>query len=115
MKKIILLAIAFTFVNVLVAQTNKGDWMVGGAFNLNTSGNNTVIALSPNAGTFIIDNLALGANIGLEYRKTGDLKVTSFGIGPWLRYYFTEANVRPILQGNFNFLSATTKSNGFKD
>ncbi len=114
MKKIILLAIAFTFVNILVAQTNKGDWMVGGGFNLNTSGNNTVIALTPNAGTFVIDNLALGANVTLAYSKSGNIKTTAFGIGPWARYYFTQANVRPLLQGSFNFLSSTTKENSAK-
>ena len=101
---------AFVFTN---AQTEKGDWMIGGNFRLNTSDNNTEITLAPDAGVFIINNLALGANIAFVYAKSGDAKVTSFGIGPFLRYYFTNATVRPILQGSLNFTSEKTKITGY--
>jgi hypothetical protein len=95
----------------LSAQTEKGDWLIGGGFNLNTSDNNTVISLSPSAAAFVANNLAIGGNFKLSYTKEGFIKTTSFGIGPWVRYYFTQANVRPILQGNFNFVSSKTKVN----
>ena len=112
MKKILLTLILSTALIVTNAQTEKGDWMVGGGFRLNTSDNNTVISLAPNAGAFIIKNLALGGNLAFSYVKSGDTKVTSFGIGPFVRYYFTNANVRPILHGNLNFLSSKTKITG---
>lgn len=112
MKRILLTLILSTALIVTNAQTEKGDWMVGGGFRLNTSDNNTVISLAPNAGAFIIKNLALGGNFEFSYVKSGDTKVTSFGIGPFVRYYFTNANVRPILQGNLNFLSSKTKITG---
>jgi hypothetical protein len=109
MKRILLtLALSATLV-ITNAQTEKGDWMVGGGFRLNTSDNNTEITLNPNAGAFIINNLALGGNFELSYVKRGDDKITGFGIGPFVRYYFTEANVRPILHGNLNFVSVKTK------
>jgi len=109
MKKNLLTLILATGLIVANAQTEKGDWMVGGNFSLNTSDNNTEVALTPDAGIFIINNLALGANLGFIYSKSGDVKVTSFGIGPFMRYYFTKAMVRPILHGNLNFLSQKTK------
>ncbi len=93
------------------AQTERGDWMVGGNFRLNTSGN-TEISLTPNAGIFFIQNFAFGGNVNLNYSKSGSVKTTAFGIGPYLRYYFGHDQVRPILHTNFNFLSSKTKFNG---
>lgn len=113
MKKILLTLVLSFGLIVANAQTEKGDWMVGGGFRLNTSDNNTVIALTPNAGVFIIKNLALGGNLEFSYAKTGDTKITVFGIGPFVRYYFTNANVKPILHGNLGFISQTTKTTGF--
>ena len=112
MKKITAFLIAIIIAGVVCAQTTKGDWMVGGYFKVNTSDNNTQIGFTPNAGCFVTNNLALGGNLLFEYTKVGDVKVTDFGIGPFVRYYFTSANVRPIFHGNFNFLSNKTKLNG---
>ena len=91
------------------AQTETGDWMVGGSFRLNTGDNNTTIGLTPNAGVFIIRNLAIGGNIGFDYSKLGNNKTTDFRIGPFTRYYFTQANVRPILHGYFNYVNRQIK------
>ena len=110
MKRIFLslfiIVVAFATVK---AQTEKGDWMVGGNLRLNTTRNNTEISFTPNAGAFIIHNLAIGGNFTLQYSKTGLNKYTSFGIGPFARYYFTNANVRPLLHGSFNYLSTKSK------
>ncbi|WP_276505036.1 hypothetical protein [Terrimonas pollutisoli] len=109
MKKILSVLTFILGVIIANAQTEKGDWMVGGGFQLNTSSNNTVIALTPNAGVFLINNLALGGNLRFSYVKADDTKITDFGIGPFVRYYFTNANVRPILHSSFDFLSSKTK------
>ncbi len=109
MKKLVLtLSLTMSFI-MAHAQTERGDGMVGGGLRLNTSDNSTEISLTPDAGIFIINNLALGGNISFIYSKYGDAKVTSFGIGPFVRYYFTDARIRPILHGNLNFLSQKTK------
>jgi hypothetical protein len=113
MKKFLLSLVLLSAFIVATAQTEKGDWMVGGGFRLNTSDNNTEIALTPDAGIFIINNLALGGNLGFIYSKRGESKITSFGIGPFVRYYFTNAKVRPILHGSLNFLSQKIKNTGF--
>ncbi|MBL7747498.1 MAG: outer membrane beta-barrel protein [Chitinophagaceae bacterium] len=111
MKKIYLSILAMAGLLVANAQTAKNDWMVGGNFRLNTSDNNTQIALSPNAGLFVVDNLAVGGNVGISYSKSGNNKNTSFYIGPFVRYYFTTETqaVRPVIQGNFNFLTNKQK------
>lgn len=96
---------------ILNAQTSKGDWMVGGSIGLNTSNKNTEINFSPTAGGFIVNNLAVGGEFLVDYTKTGDDKVTNFGFGPFVRYYFTNANVMPIVQGSFGYVSQNIKSN----
>lgn len=104
------LVIAFSAIfTAIQAQTEKGDWMVGGNFRLNTSDNNTEIGLTPTAGLFVIDNLAIGANVTISYSKNGTRKTTDLGLGPFVRYYFTKADVRPILQGSFSFITEKTK------
>ena len=112
MKKIITATLLVALFTIANAQTEKGDWMVGGGLRLNTSDNNTEIAIQPTAGIFFVNNLAFGGNIALDYVKSGDTKVTSFGIGPFLRYYFTHAKVRPMLHGAINYLSSKVKTPG---
>jgi hypothetical protein len=109
MKNLILAFFFVAAVNSVQAQTSGGDWMVGGYFRINTSDNNTQIGFTPSAGAFVIDNLALGGNLKFDYTKSGNVKVTDFGIGPFVRYYFTNANVRPLFHTNLNFLSSKTK------
>jgi len=111
MKKYLILLALLTGVYYGNAQTSMNDWMVGGNFRLNTTDNNTQIAFTPNAGIFITDNFAFGGNIAVSYSKSGNNKYTAFGIGPFMRYYFTTETqaVRPILHGSFNFLSNKQK------
>lgn len=111
MKKYLCSLMALGMVVVSNAQTEQGDWMVGGNFRLNTADKNTEIAFAPNAGYFFFENLAIGANIALNSSKSGNNKYTSFGAGPFARYYFTTQTqtVRPIIHGSFNYLSAKNK------
>jgi hypothetical protein len=87
----------------LKAQTEKGDWLVGGLLDLNTAKNSTTFEFSPNAGYFVLDNLAIGGNLVFAYDKFGDLKATTFGIGPFARYYFTDSKIRPFFAGDMTF------------
>lgn len=109
MKKIIaimLLTVAFYTVN---AQTEKGDWIVGGRVDLNTGENSTQIRFNPGAGIFVINNLAIGGNFVIDYAKSGDLKTTNFGLGPFARYYFTTSNAKPLIHTAFNYISSKAK------
>ncbi len=113
MKKVLASLIILCITTGLRAQTAKGDWMVGGYFRINTTDNNTQVGFTPMAGAFVIDNLAVGGNLLFEYQKTDDNKLTTFGIGPFVRYYFTEANVKPMFHGSLSFLSQKFKVPGF--
>src|SRR5689334_4748447 len=112
MKKIITAASLLALFSCAKAQTEKQDWMVGGQLRLNTSNHNTEIAFEPSGGIFISSSRAVRGNCMLGYSKTGETKVTNFGIGPFLRYYFTDANVRQILDGSFDYLSQKVRDPG---
>lgn len=110
MKKVYVFVLAVCCGFGAMAQTEKGNWLVGGTFNLNTVSNSTTIGLNPTAGYFVADNFAVGATIMLEYDKFGENKSTTFGAGPLARYYFGKpTNVRPFAHGELNFLSQKFK------
>ncbi|HVT85132.1 MAG TPA: outer membrane beta-barrel protein [Chitinophagaceae bacterium] len=111
MKKFLVMILLSGMAGLATAQTARGDWMVGGNIGLNTNNTNTEISLTPTAGAFVINNLAVGGEFLLDYSKTGNNKVTNFGFGPFVRYYFTNANVRPIVQGSFGYISNRNKVN----
>jgi hypothetical protein len=91
------------------AQTERGNWLVGGNLDLNTVSNATRFNISPMVGYFFVDNFAAGGNLNFDLAKYGDSKVTTWGIGPFVRYYFGTGNVRPLLDGDLNFTSNKTK------
>ena len=92
------------------AQTEKGDWIVGGRVDINTGENSTQIGFNPGAGYFFANNFAAGGNFAINYAKSGDLKTTSFGFGPFARYYFTQSNAKPLVHGAFNYISTKVKA-----
>jgi hypothetical protein len=87
------------------AQTEQGNMLVGGNVLLNTTKNNTRIGITPSAGYFVARNLAVGAALGLDYTKTNIDKTTTFGVGPFARYYFGSLNFRPFLDAELSFQS----------
>lgn len=109
MKKVYVFALVMCCSIVAVAQTERGNWLIGGNFNLNTVSNSTTIGLNPTAGYFVANNVAVGATVMLEYDKFGENKSTTFGAGPLARYYFGKANVKPFLNGELNFISQKFK------
>ena len=109
MKKIIAIIFFAGIFYTINAQTEKGDWIVGGRVDLNTGKNSTQIRFNPGAGVFIIDNLAIGGNFAIDYAKSGDLKTTTFGVGPFARYYFTKSNAKPLVHTAFNYISSKAK------
>ena len=94
-----------------IAQTEKGDWLVGGLLQLNTAKNSSSFEFSPNAGYFLFNNFAFGAKIVTAYEQLGDLNITSFGVGPFIRYYFTESKIKPFFAGDFDVQNQKFKTN----
>ena len=96
----------------LSAQTEKGDWMVGGRIDINAADHYSRIGFSPNAGAFIARNFVIGASLQFDYIKSGNTKSTDFGIGPFTRLYFTSGTVKPLLQAAVSYQTNKTKSIG---
>jgi hypothetical protein len=110
-KTLLFVAMFFSLANAALAQTEKGNGLIGGNLELNTSEDNSAIIVTPMAGYFFADNFAAGANLDINYEKTGDNKVTRFGVGPFARYYFPgNATLRPLVHANLNFTSSKIKT-----
>ena len=123
--KTLLSAIALMFVvNALsYAQTEKGKIIISGATDLSLSsikiqqesdgsGFNeeatvTKFNIEPSVSYFVIDNLALGLSLdfetGKEKNDNAESKDNSCILGPSIRYYFGESNIKPYLRGDVMF------------
>ena len=111
------------------AQITKGNWMVGGtasftssSYESTTNNNNTSsgkgigIILSPTFGYFIIDKLALGISPTFGYTKTdGGNDSTSYGIGPFIRYYLLKPEKRINVLTNVSYYYGTNNANTTSD
>ena len=93
MKRNIFLAIGFfTLISFIgKSQINQGAFLVGGStyFNYNIpngGGANSVFNISPNAGVFIVDNMAMGASFSYNLVKGG----SSLSIAPFMRAYYNK-------------------------
>ncbi|MDJ1486069.1 outer membrane beta-barrel protein [Cytophagaceae bacterium YF14B1] len=101
--------------NTIFAQTQKGRFMAGpsiGKFSFGKSYSD--IAFDIKAGYFIVDNLAIGITPSYSYSWATDNvrfkeKINVLGIGPFVRYYFGEGKLKPLL--NASFLYHSRKAN----
>jgi outer membrane protein W len=112
MKHILLVSSLLSMGLLLKAQTNQGDWMVGGNLNINTAKNNSTFAFNPNAGYFFADNFVAGAQLGFEATSFGDVRITGFSVGPFARYYFNikDDKLKPFVNGSVGFITEKTKT-----
>ncbi|RRA89886.1 OmpW family outer membrane protein [Paenimyroides viscosum] len=134
MKKLILIAL-LAFVGTANAQTEKGNWMFGGAttFNFNSSNpsakqdgvtidgiKTSNITATPSVGYFVMNNLAIGMDLELSVQKTKeyqsygspmiDVKTTVFGIIPSATYYFkNESKAFPYIGAGAGYAVAKAK------
>jgi len=96
--KTILAIIAFVCTTqVISAQTvGKGAWMVGGSAGFDIQSikdvddSQTTIFLDPTVGYFIADDLAIGLHLGFRSESVGGNSASTFGLGPFVRYYVTD-------------------------
>lgn len=101
-----------------LAQTEKGKLLVGASTILNAgviehsrvrdkvttlSERITHFSLTPHAGYFIKNNLALGAELSVSFSNTKDydyndeLRKSTIAFSPFVRYYFGTKKVRPLV------------------
>ena len=83
------------------AQTSQGNMLAGGNIGVTTTSidandiKSTTLSLSPEFGYFISDGLAVGAILSLNSTSISngtDQTFTTFGIGPFARYYMFTSN-----------------------
>ncbi|WP_205510903.1 outer membrane beta-barrel protein [Longitalea arenae] len=116
MKKVLFAAFLLVSSNAIFAQVNKGQWLVGGTAGFNSfkqgDSKSTSVWISPNAGYFFIDKLAGGlrVNFNSDKAKGADDAYTSFGVAPFLRYYFLDAaqKVNVFADASYGFDKAGT-------
>jgi len=86
----------------------KGAVLLGGSIGLTSFSNDgdsdVVFSFAPAAGFFIIDDLAIGASLGITVTDG----FSQFSVGPFARYYFLKAL---FAEAGLNF--ASTKFEGF--
>ena len=104
MKKLVLSLIAVSALAFTTqAQTEKGNFLLGGNVQVSTSKNDGAsksdvgFAVIPSVGYFVSDNFAVGTGIGYQYNKnysqgaTADLgfstQTSAFVVSPFARYY----------------------------
>lgn len=104
MQKIFLLTIISCFsIKNINGQITKGNWLVGGSAsfsqkNLSITTNalykQTSFQITPLAGYFLLDKFAVGLNPSLDYVKVslGPNTNTIITVGPFVRYYFLQAD-----------------------
>jgi outer membrane protein W len=109
-KRILFLSTMVVFGLAASAQTEKGDWMVGGNFTIRTNKNNSLVAILPSAGYFFANNFVAGASFNLSFEKTGDAKTNTQSVGPFARYYFNlkSSDFKPFLHAEWNIGNVNT-------
>ena len=136
------LAIIIISNGILSAQTEKGSFLIGEFTNISLTGAGTPmnmnlgwsthkvksdsgdydnsdadkefsLNLTPRAGYFVINNLAVGLDFTLAYthmkRTSGgeySSNMTRFGAGPFLRYYIRTQKLLPFAEGSYSIGSS---------
>ena len=127
MKKVFIALFMVAVSTASFAQFKKGTFLVGGSSGLgrltlfkekvtfstsSSSGKSTSFELEPSAGYFIIDNLAVGAGLGISassFKPDGNGAKSSQStivLSPFGRYYFNKF----YAQGSIQFGSGKSKS-----
>lgn len=128
MKKLLIFIAVAMFSLTTFSQTNKGTILIDAQSNLSLSfttqkseynglssdaDKSTNLILSPSMGYFIADNFVLGLSLPVRFysSKEEDYTVsqTSFGFGPFARFYFGTSNIKPFLQANVGYVTNSYK------
>ncbi len=117
MKKIVPMLLAGMIIATAAnAQTDKGDWMVGGNLAISTATGNSQFTLQPMGAYFFSNSFAAGLNLKVNSTKIGDEKRSELAAGPFARYYFNLKNssFKPFLHAEYTLGNLVTKVPGTK-
>jgi len=96
MKKVFIALCAVALGTTAMAQTDQGGWMFGAGSDLSfmsskqdndQEDSQSDFGLDVRAGYFVIDNLAVGLDVGFTSSSLGDASESSVLVGPYVRYY----------------------------
>jgi hypothetical protein len=93
------------------AQTAQGNWLIGGGAGFSSgkssgaSSSTSTFFIAPNAGYFVADDIAVGAEVSFVSLTGG---YSSFSAAPFVRYYFLPLGdaAKLLAQGSFGFGSS---------
>lgn len=111
-KTILAIAIIMTVAcSNIYAQTEKGNFILGGNTSFTITHNNTEtfgdkvkmtnIMLQPYAGYFILDKFSAGLSIDYDYSSS--IKNADMSVLTDFRYYFTNSSVKPFVKLNAGY------------
>lgn len=118
MKKLFFFAGFVLFFTNAHSQLTKGSWLVGGNASFSSDRSKSPNAESirsnemsvlPNIGLFLRDKFAVGISPGLSFIKSKgamyNSSVTTYSVGPFVRYYFlpVEKTANLLVQGRFGY------------
>jgi hypothetical protein len=124
LKRVLTTIVISLFVLSLNAQTTAGKLLLGGSSNMgfsastnkwkNDNGSGTDskdlnLNLSPQVGFFVINGLAVGLVMEINYSSskddaTNDKSIsTTLVAGPFVRYYFGSSKIKPFVEGSGGF------------
>ena len=120
MKKVFLIAALSAISFAGFSQTSKGTWLVGGDVGFSSSkygeAKMTQIAVLPEAGYFVINNLVVGMAVKVSTATSNsgasgaaDLKSSSAYFGPYVQYYFASLGKNAKLYGSGIFAFGSSK------
>lgn len=95
----------------LSAQTNQGQWLMGGSVSFTnqsvsgSSGSSSTFQISPSVGYFLRDNWAVGTFFSYENQSSSGSSgsESQLDISSFTRYYFTNIGNNAKLLGEFSF------------
>ncbi len=120
MQKIILVFTAFLTNQTILAQTDQGQWLLGGSISYTnesvsgSSGSSSTFQIAPNAGYFIREDLAVGGLFDFSSQSSSgsSSSQSDFIFAPFARYYFTPIGDHAKLFGQFSFGFGSQSSGG---
>lgn len=124
MKKVLFAAFLLVSSNAIFAQVDQGQWMVGGsaAFDFEKQGDDktTTISIAPDAGYFVINQLAVGLRPEFGYTKyktktvtgTSETSYTAYSLAPFVRYYFMPSGEKVNIFGDASYGFGSSKQKG---
>lgn len=84
------------------AQTQEGNWMVGGAVGRLEFTSPFQMDLNPSVAHFVKDNWAIGARANLNLNAGHGTTTLNWSVGPYTRYYFGDREIAsPLDNGSF--------------